>query len=222
MASDGQSLDASGNGAVLHWPGRVLTGADVQHSLNGHREVVLVPRAILTPLAADELRARGVRIVRQAESAGQAVPAKKATWGYAQDRTHAPVQSAVRAVQREGVFLQELSLKGEGAPCRWARAVADCVARGEYGGGVVFCQDTALICCVANKIAGLRAAAVCTVAEAARVVFSLGANLVAVEMPGRTFFEVRQILRTLCRPETAACPLGVAGTLQELDGHAHR
>jgi hypothetical protein len=42
-----------------------------------------------------------------------------------------------------------------------------------------------------------------------------------VEMPGRTFFEVRQILRTLLGNGTT-CPDGVACTLRELDGHAHR
>ena len=77
-----------------------------------------------------------------------------------------------------------------------------------------------LVCCVANKVPGLRAAAVTTVAQAARATHSLGANLLAVEMPGRTYFEVRQILRAVCG--AGACPDTVAGTLRELDGHAHR
>ena len=50
---------------------------------------------------------------------------------------------------------------------------------------------------------------------------SKAANLLVVEMPGRTFFEIRQILRTLYAA-VAACPEGVACTLRELDGHAHR
>ena len=37
----------------------------------------------------------------------------------------------------------------------------------------------------------------------------------------RTFFEVRQILRTLYQGGLH-CPDGVAFTLRELDGHAHR
>jgi hypothetical protein len=51
---------------------------------------------------------------------------------------------------------------------------------------------------------------------------ALGANLIAVEVPGRTFFEVRQIVRTLCQAGTPVCPAGVSCTLTELDGHAHR
>jgi hypothetical protein len=85
----------------------------------------------------------------------------------------------------------------------------------------LFCADPGLACCVANKLPGLRAVAVTTVAQAARATLALAANLLVVEMPGRTFFEVRQILRTLSG-STTSCPDGVACTLRELDGHAHR
>jgi hypothetical protein len=95
------------------------------------------------------------------------------------------------------------------------------VGRAECLGGILFCRDAGLVCCVANKLPGLRAVAVASVAQAARATLAVGANLVAVEMPGRTFFEVRQILRTLCQAG-AACPSGLACSLQELDGHAHR
>src|ERR671936_111052 len=65
--------------------------------------------------------------------------------------------------RREGLPLTELSPAGNDLPCRWARAVAECVRRRECRGGVVFCDDPGLVCCVANKVAGLRAVAVTTV-----------------------------------------------------------
>jgi len=99
--------------------------------------------------------------------------------------------------------------------------VAECVAAGTCQGGVVFCADPGLVCCVANKFAGLRAVPVLSVAQAARATLSLAANLLAVEMPGRTFFEVRQILRLLCAGPGACCPPDVLATLTELE-HAHR
>jgi hypothetical protein len=141
--------------------------------------------------------------------------------GYTEDRPHPLVESAVRALQREGLVVKPLPAAAGELPCRWARAVAHCVASGECTGGVVFCEDPGLVCCVANKVPGLRAVAVTTVAQAARATLGLGANLLAVEMPGRTFFELRQIFRTLCTA-TPSCPDGVACTLRELDGHAHR
>lgn len=141
-------------------------------------------------------------------------------WGYGQDRPYPMVECAVRSSRREGLALNELPAPGD-LPCRWARAVAQCLARGECTGGVIFCEGPELISCVANKVPGLRAAAVTTVGQAARATRNLGANLLAVEMPGRTYFEVRQILRTLFGA-LPVCPEGAACTLRELDGHAHR
>jgi hypothetical protein len=51
---------------------------------------------------------------------------------------------------------------------------------------------------------------------------TVGANMLAVEMPGRTFFEIKQMLRLLGTGAKPCCPDGVACTLRELDGHAHR
>jgi hypothetical protein len=148
-------------------------------------------------------------------------PATGPTWGFGQDRPYPMVQAAVRGLAREGLALRELSCAPGDACCLWARAVAECLARGECAGGVLFCDDPGLVACVANKVPGLRAVGVTTVAQAARATLSLSANLLVVEMPGRTFFEVRQILRTLFAG-AGHCPDGVACTLRELDGHAHR
>lgn len=142
-------------------------------------------------------------------------------WGYAQERPNAFVESAVRVLAREGVSLKELSPSPHAAADRWGRALADCVASGDCQGGVIFCHDPGLVCCVANKVAGLRAVPVVTVMQAGRALLSVGPNLVAVEMPGRTYFEIRQILRLVCA-QSGGCPDGVACTLRELDGHAHR
>jgi hypothetical protein len=203
---------------VLHWPRRVLAADDLRRALNGHREVVVPLQAVITPLAAEELRANGIRITRR-DAEGQ--PRAGRRWGHAQERPYPLVRSAVQAAERDGAVVMELPANG-GSPARWARAVAECVASGQCCGGVLFCDDPGLVCCVANKVTGLRAVPVATVAQAARATLTLGANLLAVEMPGRTFFELRQILRLLCCGGGPACPPGVACTLQELDGHAHR
>lgn len=138
----------------------------------------------------------------------------------AEERPYPMVRAVLACSAREGLRLRELPGAGDGLLCRWAKAVAECVARGECVGGVVFCDDPALVCCVANKLPGLRAAAVTTVAQAARATLTLGVNLLAVEAPGRTYFEMRQMVRLLCA--SSACPDGPAATLRELDGHAHR
>jgi hypothetical protein len=190
------------DGQVLCWPRRVLSADDLRRHLTSQRELQLLPRTIVTPLAADELKARGVRITWQAVKP----TVENATgWGYAQERPDATVESAVRALERDGMRLRVLEMPA--------------VAQGLPA--VVFCSDPALICCVTNKLSGVRAAVVATPQAAARAQQSLGANLLAIEVPGRTFFELRQMLRTICAG-VPACPDALAKKLQELDGHAHR
>jgi ribose 5-phosphate isomerase RpiB len=219
MSSNGQLPDASADGQVLRWSGRVVALDELRRSLNGHRELVLPPQAVITPLAVEELRTNGVRITYQP---AEKKPQTKATWGYAQERPLPLVSSAVQSLEREGFSLRALPAESTTELCRWAKVVAECVGRGECRGGVIFCADPGLVCCVANKVKGLRAVGVTTVLQAARATLALGANLIAVEVPGRTFFEVRQILRALCQAGAPACPAGLSQTLAELDGHAHR
>jgi hypothetical protein len=214
MSANGRVTVAPEPAHSLRWTGRVLAAVDLQRNLNGHRAVVLGPQTVITPLAGEELRAGGIEVRREAPAA------RPSAWGYGQDRPHPLVESAVQALEREGVVLRGWP-EAQALPCRWAKALAECVARGECAGGVLFCADPGLVCCVANKVPGLRAVPVVTVGQAARATLTLAANLLAVEMPGRTFFEVRQILRTLIAT-AAPCPAGVTCTLKELDGHAHR
>ena len=219
MDANGKMPQHAADGRVLRWNGRVVTAADLRQSLDGHQELALPPRAIITPLAADELRARGIRITSQSSDAA---PLPRPAWGFAQDRPYPEVGSALQGLRRDGFVVKEMLSCPEGGCCGWSRALAEGVARGECTGGVVFCSDPGLVCCVANKIAGLRAVAVTSVMQVTRSLLSFGPNLVAVEMPGRTLFEIRQMLRCLCGADTAACSEAVACTLRELDGHAHR
>lgn len=214
MSGNGNSSGAAGH--TLEWPRRVLAFDDLRRSLNGHTEVILSRRTVVTPLADEFLRNNGIQLTRHEEP--KAVP-MAAHLGFAQDRAYPQVSSAIQALQREGQPLRSLPADGHSAD-RWSRAVAECIGRGDCQGGVIFCGDPGLTCCVANKLPGLRAVAVVSIAQAARATLGLGANLLAVEMPGRTFFEIRQILRTLLT--ATICPPGVACTLRELDGHAHR
>jgi hypothetical protein len=220
MTGNGQNTNGELHSAALHWPRRVLSARDLYQNLNGHRKLVLGRDTVLTPLAHDELRTRGLEVTRvpSVPEGSQPLP----IWGCGQDRSHPLVDTAVQSLAREGIILRPLQNPGDHLPCRWAKAVAECIARGECVGGVVFCEDPGLVCCVANKVPGLRAAPVTTIHQAARATLTLAANLLAVEMPGRTFFEIRQMLRTCCTPSVLDCPDGLACTLRELDGHAHR
>jgi ribose 5-phosphate isomerase RpiB len=218
MSANGRHSESNGNGAALHWPGRVVTAEALQRGLHGHREILVPPAAVITPLAEEQLRAGGVRVTRQAPTQQTN---RLATWGYTHDVAHPLIDSAVQSLAREGIALEALPRLHQDEVGDWAKQVAACVGAGQCCGSVVFCGDPGLFCCVVNKVPGLRAVPVVTVFQAARATLTVGANVLAVEMPGRTFFEIRQILRALCNGCGPCCPPGIACTLRELDGHAH-
>jgi hypothetical protein len=143
------------------------------------------------------------------------------TWAIAvEGKPSLMLQVALTAVCRNGGQPRVLP-ECNGDLCRWVRQVAEGVGRGPCRAVAVFCHDAGLASCIANKVAGVRAAAVATVAQGARALDQLGANVLVIEMAGRTYFECKEMLRLCCRG-TAVCPDQVACVLQELDGHAHR
>ena len=214
MTGNGDTTDA-----VLSWPKKVLSADDLRHHLTSQREIALRPRAIITPLAADELKARGVRI-RWEDAKPQAnTPAGR--WGYAQERPDAAVDAAIKALERDGIALVALDVAAK-TPLAWAQTMAELVARTEDLGGVAFSSDPGLVCCVANKLAGVRAASVATPAQAERARKTIAANLFAIESAGRTFFEIRQIVRAIAGGSPVCCPADLANAFKELEGHAHR
>src|SRR5260370_23047008 len=185
MKDKGKIVAGVQEAQVLHWQGRVVSADALRRSLNGHRELVLLPGTVITPLAADELRGLGIRISRQ-EKAVEITGGNDA-WGYAQEQPNPLITSVIQALGREGLHLKPLQPTECKEPSTWARAVADWVARAECQGGVVFCSDPGLVRCVANNVNGLRAAPVINVFLAGRAPKNRGANLISLELPGQTF-----------------------------------
>jgi ribose 5-phosphate isomerase RpiB len=226
MRVNGQNRDATGAGGVLRWSGKVVTADGLQQSLNGERELVVTPRTVITPLAADHLKANGVQVVRQEEAAKPLAGHNEKSnggWGYILERPFPLAGSVMQSLKRDGMNLHELSIPRQSeAECETlagalARHAAQVVSRGDSLGAIVFCLDPLLICCVANKVKGIRASALASPAQANRAVSGLGVNFLALEIGKQTFFELRQILRSVCG-SPATCSGAVAGILKELEG----
>jgi hypothetical protein len=224
MNRDGQKQDTTAPGEVLRWSGRVVTAEDLRQSLNGQRELIVTPRAIITPSASDHLKANGVKVLREEASTQAATEVHNRTvgWGYALERPDSLVGSVVQSLQREGLNFSELSLASCQLPagaiaCGLAREAAQCVVREECWGAVVYCLDPELVCCVANKIKGIRAVCVHSSGQSSRAIKGMGANFLALEIGKGTFFELRQMLRGICGA-AGECPEPVAGILKELEG----
>lgn len=214
---------------TLCWPGRLLSEDDLRRHLTSQTEILLALRTVVTPLALDHLRDKRVRIRRQEASANGSSNGRagsvsdRSSWGYAQETNDALVRTVIAALQREGISLIELP---GATPLEWARRVAgsqtsEGLKTSEvYAGAVIFSGNAGLASCIANKVPGVRAVAVTTPAQVKHAKGALAPNLVAVEMPGRTLHELRQIVRLAVGQ--GPCPASVAKVLQELDGYAHR
>lgn len=205
------------SGSVLCWPKKVLSADDLRRHLTSQREVSLLPRTIITPLAMDELKEKGVRISSQVGSvASSANPSVKAAWFYAQEKPDTMFSAALAALARDGVTLAAYEIKQQ----PWIIAFAEMLIE-RKAGGIANVVEPGIACCLANKLSGVRAASVSSVANVKAAKKSLGPNLFVLATQGRTFFELRQIVQTIAS-DTPLCPPELATSLQELDGHAHR
>ena len=98
------------------------------------------------------------------------------------------------------------------------KTAGEMVSRGEMKSAVLFCREPEAAACAANKLVGIRAAAVNNMMQAKRVSQSLGANLMVVEMPGRTYFEIRQVI--LLMMDAKGCPEAAQAQLERLDARS--
>ncbi len=212
------------NGAVLTWSDPLLTWEALRSRLNGLRELVLGPKTLVSPLLLDELRDRKITVRRDGEASSGAVRAaheaerSKRSLGVAVQTSDGGVASAMEALKREGVELPAWQPKGA-TLAAWSWSLAHLVK--EQGRGIAFTADAALVACLACKVAGVRAATVINAAKTSRAIKEFAANLLTVEIPGPTFFELKQILRAAATTLPAS-PGEVERVFKELDGHAHR
>lgn len=206
--------------SVFSWSGRVLTWEDLRSRLAGVRELAIGTQTIVSPMVLDELRDRKITLRRGAPTTNgpQATP-KSTGPGVAVEQADGIVSGVVSALQKEGLSFQTWAPKGSNL-AGWAWSLGLLVKETNQT-GIALVSDPALVACVAAKVAGVRPAQVLSALQVTRAMKGFGANLLAIEMPGRTFFELKQILRA-----AAATIPGSAAELErvfkEIDGHAHR
>src|SRR5438445_13450496 len=121
--------ETSGN--VLCWPKRLLSADDLRRHLTSQRELLLLPKTVITPRASDEVRAKGVRVLWQT-AAKEAVASNHGAWCYVVEKPDALIRSTIQALERDGITLALI----DGSP----RAIAERSLR-EYRGGIVFAID---------------------------------------------------------------------------------
>ncbi len=197
---------------VLTWTARVLTEADLRRAWQGEEIIEVGRRTVVTPLAREHLRTNSVALTWRSDAE---IKTPATGWALAVESQDTRAFSVIRAYSGEGRAHTLLEGPGNNTRSRWYGTLAERVSSGATRGVMVYCSDAAACVCIAAKVPGVRPAAATSAAQVARVLLTLGCNFMAIETAGRTFFELRQITRTVCdsgKPECAArgchCPQG--------------
>jgi hypothetical protein len=204
---------------VLTWTARVLTEADLRRAWQGEPTIEVGRRTVVTPLAREHLRTNGVALT-WCSDAETKTPATG--WALAVESQDTKALSVIRSFASEGRAHALLEGPDKNTRSRWYCSLAEQVSNGAARGVMVFCSDATVCICIAAKVPGVRPTVASSAAQTARVLLTLGCNFLAIETVGRTFFELRQITRTVCDSGKPEAPPEVATVLEELDGRAHR
>lgn len=178
----------------------VITALMLHDLFRRGAEIVLQKHALVTPAARDWLKEHAVPI----------------TWldGPAQGgRSLAvvmdpklPEMRAVRTMlDRDGGLAEVIEpVIGKGAMAAATRRLCGIISRKEAAKGVVFAQDGAVPVCVANKHQHIRAALGMNVPMVEEACRELGINVLVIEYPGQTPYQMKQMIRRLVAGPTAA------------------
>lgn len=168
------------------FPERLLGLRHAEGLASGTREVRVAPGTVVTPLARDELKRRGVAVRWVSRSEVEPV-SRRGEWGFVVEG-EGGVLSALRRTWLDGTEpWRELSALAEAA--RW-------VVESDERGAVVVTDDSAVAVWRANQVAGVRAASAESSAAVARAVSGLGVNLLAIEPTGKPLPLLRQLAAT--------------------------
>lgn len=210
-------ITADAQTSVLSWTARVLTEADLRRAWQGQATVEVTRHAVVTPLAREWLRECGVALTWRPDAKVKNLPTG---WAVAVESNDAKALSVIQSFTSEGRAPRLLEGPGQESRSQWYCSLAERVPG--VRGVMVFCSDAAVCVCIAAKVPGVRPAVAISAAQAARVLLTLGCNFMAIESCARTFFELRQITRTVCDSGKPEAPPEAALVLKELDGRAHR
>jgi hypothetical protein len=178
--------------------GRLLALRQVEAMPGATREVRVAPGTVVTPLARDLLKTRGIalRMVARAEVARVRHPGE---WGFAiiEEGAESGTIAAMRRTLIEGEWAE---LEGSlGEALRW-------VAEVPHRGAMVLTEEASVAVWQACQVAGVRAASVADPDAVARAVRRLGMNLMVVEPRGKSISWMKQLGLTFRR---AGAPAGI-------------
>ena len=193
-ASAAPASSETSNGQATPLAESVITAEVLAENGSGRSTVTVGPRAVVTPSARDWLRHNKVELIRSV-TPGTAPHAKES------DRlviTHSSDQTIDRV-------LEDAARPANGGWKRKSVGTADEAAKkviGEFRREssrviVVLTSEPEVVACLANRNEKVKAAVVADAAAVVRVKSGLDGNVFIVDPTGRSFFELRNVLRQI-------------------------
>ncbi len=179
---------------------RVVTAELLASRLNGQKwaKVAICPKAVITPSAFDYLRTHKIVWHRNTAEAAPN-PNKPMTRWKALIVTATP--SVLQAVEHaeSQTFGKQWSHELLGSADEAVTSATSAINRGEVSGITVFADHAELIACRANRSERVNAAVVSDVQLIPALKQYMNLNLMVVRPSGRSFFELRNLLKEFGR-----------------------
>ena len=182
--------------ALLVITDRVVTAELLGQRLTGKTfsAVAICPKAIITPSAFDFLRTKKVFWHRNTAEASPKADKPMTRWKAFVVTVTANVLQAVEHTERD-TFGKQWSHELLGGADEAVSAATSAINRGEVSGIAVFADHAELIACRANRSERINAAVVSDVQLIPALKQYMQLNLMVVRPTGRSFFELRNLLK---------------------------
>lgn len=195
----GSPTVAVDDGRCVLWK-RVITLADIAALLPSTREIVVPPRAVISPAVQDELAERSIRVVFAEDHA----PQTSAACGVPQeiDQLYVEVVSRrlevatiVEPLRREGIRVS--AARGE-CLVTASQRLAEQLASGKAA-GVILTRHPPLAVCLANRHKALRATWAFSMSELLEHVAEIGANVLVLDFRKLSVWQMVQLMARFVR-----------------------
>ncbi len=207
VTAETQRRGGSAEGVAID--ANVVTADVLLECMKGESRILVTERAIVTPAAWDAARERGVEIIKQSP---RVTPRGSATQRDPDHRLNGESHGALPV----GLELLLIVVRGTNAveqlggdlAATWRRELnsnpdeaASCaisaICRGEASTIVIFVEQTHQTACLANRNEQVQAVAIVDPGDVRRVHSQFKANVWCVDPTGRSWFELRNLVRAI-------------------------
>ena len=179
----------------------MVTLESIAGRLQGAKQLLVPPGALVTPSVRDELRRKGVTLVRGSAANGDQASRSRPVLLVVGRTRHDPAWPCRCCSRKASTY------KAESTDCMIASTdkLAAAVATGQSM-GLFWTRHTAAGLCLANRHASIRAVLAGSVATTAAAVAAVGANVLVIDPTIGTTYEKKQMLREFCLGGVRECP----------------